>query len=245
MTAGCAESLPHEKLALLDAGRTEYEAKRYTSAIARLTEFIEAVPGKPETTEALYLRGMSNALSGQRSRGYADLETAARNGDNRDASWRANVVLGTLRFEDANWAGAAENLRLAAANMPPLSPRDTVLWRLGLCYERLGRWSEAQNCFRELVSKYPSSSYGDGATRRIRLAAENFAIQCGSFTQPENAANLRLQLQRQNLAAYTNREQGPNGVRYIVLVGKYSTYTEAQRNLAVVRAQAQDAIIWP
>lgn len=243
--AGCAESVPRERLLLLEQGRGEYEAKRYTSAISKLTQIIEAGGDLPETTEALYLRGMSHALSGQRGRGYADLEAASRSGASREAAWRANVVLGTLRFEDSNWAGAAENLRLAAANMPASPPRDTVIWRLGLCYERLGRWSEARGSLTELVSKYPTSSYSEAANRRLRLGAEHFSVQCGAFTQPENAANLRLQLQRKNLSAFTNREQGPNGTRYVVLVGKYATYAEAQRNLQAIRAHASDAILWP
>lgn len=246
---GCAERITPAQRALLDEARSAYERQQYAVAVQRLDTFLSQVKGQPETVQAFYLRGMSHARSGMRAQAYADLRSAVALGVDADAVWRSYVVLGTLAFEDSDWEQAAQYLRAAADRMPDRPPKDTVLARLGMCFERTGRWLEARNPYRQIVERFGSGPHGDWARRRLQLNADHFAVQCGVFSQAANAETLRLNLERKGLPAFVRVEPRERASMHVVLVGRYARYEEAQRQLETVRARAGDLVpnpvLWP
>ena len=242
--SGCA-GLNERQQAWLTEGEEAYRAKRYNVAVERLSLLIDEVKDRPTAARARYVRGMTYSLAGQRALAYADLEQAARDAKDPDVAWRADAVLGVLCFEDEKWAAAAAALARAADKMPSAPPLDALLYRLGLCQERMGHWAEAQIAYRRIVSSFPGGAYAQNASRRLELNAEHFAIQCGVFSQPRIADSRVAELRQRGLAAYVRPEtrQGPG--YYVVLVGRYDSYTDAKLALAKVRGYVPSAVLWP
>jgi tetratricopeptide (TPR) repeat protein len=242
--AGCADSQEQRRMTLVQ-GERAFQNRQYDTAIGQLTAFLSEARDQPETGRALYVRGMALALTDQRPQAYADLERAARDARDPQVAWRAQAVLGVMRFEDQEWAGAAQALGSAASAMPAGPPLDAVLFRLGLCQERLGRWGEAQTQYRRIVSQFTQGTYPGLAQRRLDLKADHFAVQCGAFAQVQNASAQAAQLQRAGLPAQVQRDVRGGATPYVVFVGRYATYAEAVDALARVRAIVPDAVIWP
>jgi len=245
LATGCTTGLTAQQRQWLTEGHAAYERKQYRVAVERLTRFLTQVEGKPEVASALYIRGQSYALTGLRRQAYSDLQAAVQSGGDADVVWRAQVVLGTLYFEDGRWDAAAANLRAALARMPTGPPMDKLLWRLGLSLERSGRWEEAREAFAQIPRRVPGSQLVGGAERRLQLNAEHFAVQCGVFVERGNAEALRSSLAKSGFPASVRREPRPEGSRYVVLVGKYTAYEEAVRQLGAVRRQVPQAVLWP
>jgi tetratricopeptide (TPR) repeat protein len=245
MLTGCANRLTAQQKTWLAEGQERYEHEDYAQAIDKLNRFLGEVREGPEYAQALYLRGMSNAKAGRRAQAYADLHSCVAIPSDAEAVWRAYVVLGTLYFEDRQWEPAAQSLRAAAERMSAEPPKDAVLYRLGLCYERTGRWPEARALYAEVAGSYPGGGYAQGAWRRWQLNADYFAVQCGVFRVEDNAETLRANLKRKGLEAYVSRAVQGHTTLYVVLVGRYVDYDQALSHLAMVRQFVADAVLWP
>lgn len=242
--AGCT-GLTREQQDLLWKGEDAYRRKQYMTAIVHLDKFLGQVEGKPEVGKASYLRGLCHARTQQRAQAYADLRRAVGIEGDSEILWRAYVTLGSLQFDDGDWSGAVESLSAGRSRMPSAPPRDVVLYRIGLCQERLGRWDESRTTFAELVSAFPSSPQAAGARRRLELSPRYFSIQCGVFREQKNAEGQQLQLRRQNLPAVVRSEQRDGKSVFVVLSGEYASYEEAKRRLPEVQKAAPDAVLWP
>jgi tetratricopeptide (TPR) repeat protein len=244
LLAGCS-ALTDRQRALLADGERAYREKQYDAAVQQLSTFLDEVHDRPEVARALYVRGMARALSGKRAWGQADLERAARATTDPQLLWQPHAALGTLYFEDENWEAAARAFSQALEHMPAAPPQDALLFRLGLCYERTGRWSAALGPYRRIMTQFPSGPYAEGAERRSQLGADHFAVQCGMFASMDNANDLVAQLRKQGLRAYVQPEPRKGNTYYVVLEGRYSSYREANQALARVRAYVPQAVLWP
>lgn len=242
--AGCAENTTQPTL-LLAQGERAFNNQQYASANAKLTAYLNRAPDGPDAPRALYVRAMAAALLGKRDAAYEDLERAIYASPDLDISWRIHAVTGIMRFEDQAWEDAARSLYRAVERMPSTPPMDALLYRLGLCYERTGRWQAAQEPFRQIVARFPTGRYADHARRRIALQADHFAVQAGVFRDSDGAERLVAELRADGLDAYI-RHQPRGGDSYnVVLVGRYGTYESAYETLRRVRGYVENAQIWP
>lgn len=242
---GCADRLTAEQRLWLTRGQEYYEREDYAGAIQTLSRFLAQVSTGPEVAQALYVRGLSNAQAGRRPQAHADLRRCLAVAADPETTWRAHVALGTLHFEDEQWARAAEHYGAAQRLMPPAAPKDAVLFRLGLCCERTGRWRQALEYYGKIAGMFAGGNYAEAARRRLLLRADHFAAQCGAFRLADNAEALCANLRKRGLPAYVRQEPRGRSRLYIVLVGRYQSYAEARRQLSVVRQHVPDAILWP
>lgn len=246
LLTGCASGLTAQQQRWLAEGRQLYEDKRYSGAIVELSKLLREQPDDPAVARAYYLRGMSHAQMGNRVEAYRDLNAAVDSGADATATREAYVVLGTLHFEDRAWADAAAALREAANRYPSTPPKDVILYRLGLCYERLSRWGESRGPFAEIVKHFPDSNFADAAARRLRVQPEHYAVQVGAFYERENAETLRFQLERDGLTAWLRTEPRNRQTMYVVLVGRFASYDQALGQLAMIQREfVPDAVLWP
>ncbi len=244
LLVGCNGLNEPQRTCLAD-GERAYAQRQYRTAIDRLTVFLNRAGNRPEAARALYVRGMSQALAGGRPQAYSDLEQAVRQGADPQVAWRASAVLGILHFEDEHWAAAAQALAYAVSKMPAAPPMDALLFRLGLCYERTGRWSEALAPYRRILSAFPQAAYAARADRRVQLRADHFSIQAGVFSQQAGAEGVAEDLRRGNLPASVQRESRGGQYYYVVLVGRYNSYEQAKSALAQVLGYVPSAVLWP
>ena len=114
---GC-QGLNDQQRAWLTHGEQAYAEGRYPVAISELTRFVNAVPARPETHRALYVRGLAHVRSQQRLDARTDLNRCAQTSTDTDIRWRAYAVLGTIDYEDRQWASAARAYAAAAEIAP-------------------------------------------------------------------------------------------------------------------------------
>jgi tetratricopeptide (TPR) repeat protein len=240
--AGC-NAVTDQQMTLLADGQRAYAQGQYTLAVRQLTRFVNDVPSRGETAQALYVRALSHTKLQHRGPAYTDLQRALDLPANNETQWRVHALLGSLYFDDGHWETAHRHYAAAAAGMPAAPPLDMVLYRHGQCLERLGRWSEARSAFNRAARQFPNTECGRLARRRLELQASCFAIQCGSFGDQANAGKLAARLQASGLSAWVRQDPGRG--RFVVLVGRYPTYADAKQALGQVRGQVSDAVIWP
>lgn len=244
LSAGCnAASKEHDEW--IRAAEVDYQSNRHDDAIGRMTKLIGLSKDKITISRAYYVRALAYAKSGQRSAAYSDLKQAVKTVDEPDITWRAFVTLGTLYFEDQHYDSAEKALAAAVKRMKSPDPIDEVLFKLGQCYERLGRWADAREPYERLAREFPKSRFRDDARRRVAINATHFAIQCGVFGTRSSADRLAQQLRAKGLDAYVRQE--PRGGRQlnVVLVGRYARYADLWRDVGRVRSYVPSAVLWP
>lgn len=241
---GCSTLTDGQRMCLADGERALRE-KQYSRAIERMSTFLEQVRNPPEVARAYYVRGMARALSGQRAWAYADLQRAVTETRDPQVTWQPQAMLGVLCFEDDNWDAAARAFKAAVDKMPASPPQDALLFRLGLCAERMGRWSAATSQYRLILQRFPRGVYAAAAARRTQLGADHFAVQCGVFSRSENANQLVARLRAEGLQVYSRPEPRQDGSSYVVLEGRYASYQDANQALGRVRGYVPDAVLWP
>ena len=244
LPVGC-NSLTSEQRMWLREGQRAYDRKHFTEAIRMTSLFVDDAGALPEAGRALYIRGLSHARSGKRSRAYADLRAAAGQSDDTDVIWRSEFALGELSFEDGDWAGAERGYSAAVEAMRPIQPMDRGLYRLAVSAQRLGEWEQGRRRMEMLVRRFPRSPLADSARRILNYGPRYFSLQCGAFALSKNADALKRELARENVSAAVRREARGGRRLYIVYSGRYPTYAAAQRGLTEIRSQVPDAIIWP
>ncbi len=242
---GC-QGLGGEQRSALIEGERAFHSRRYAAADERLSLFLDQCQERPELSRALYVRGMARAMLGQRAQAYADLRRAAQS-PSRDQrfDWQPEAMLGILHFEDEQWDDSARRLKLATDRMPSVAPKDALLYRLGLCYERQGHWAAALTPYRQILELFPSGVYSEQATRRLQLRADHYSVQCGVFSSRENAEQVANQLRREGLSPLIRTEQRGQATYHIVGEGRYGAYQDACNALARIRGYVPQAVLWP
>ncbi|MDD4889322.1 MAG: tetratricopeptide repeat protein [Phycisphaerae bacterium] len=237
----CVGKLPPSGVILLKQIDTTYRAGDFRGTVSRTDSFLASYGNTEAAGEAYYLRGLAYAALKDRARAKADFEDAVKNASRSDLEPLAEVSLGNLAFEQGQMATAAQHYQAVAEKLPNDSPKDVVLYRLGQCHARQGRWHEAQGWFAQLVHLFPASSYEPLARRY--LAVDGYTIQCGAYLEFGKAQRQVEELRRAGLPA---RWVQDSRMKYhLVQVGLYPTWQEARGGLAQVLRIVPDAIIVP
>ncbi|NUQ49585.1 MAG: tetratricopeptide repeat protein, partial [Phycisphaerae bacterium] len=104
LLAGCS-NLTEQQKRWLEDGRSAQDTGQHTRAAEKFTLFLSQVDKGPQQAQALYLRGKSYALAGDRDRAVADLRRCVQLDADAESTWRALVLLGTIYFEElGDWA---------------------------------------------------------------------------------------------------------------------------------------------
>ena len=241
---GCSR-LTVEQQDWLRQGQEAYEAKQYSRAIEQMGRFLETELDQPETMKALYYKGLAEAYRGDRGTAMQDLRHATALALDPTMTWRAHVALGSMYFEDRKWSEAADAFANAAAIMPQQTPKDVVLYKQGLARERSGRWAEATAPYEQIIAEFPDGNLARTARRRLDTQADHFAVQVGEFAVPSNADNLVFRLEQEGLRPRIYPElSGPKTV-YVVTIGRYSSFEDADAATARALERFPEAKVWP
>jgi len=242
--SGCGP-LPPEAVQQLQQGRQHYETGEYVEAVKVLDGFLAAWGGEDAAAEAYYIRGQSYLKLSQPKRCRADLERALMRCKRPDLCARVHVAMGSMDWAAGHTSIAIDHYRRALPELPDRSPKDIVLYRLGVGLQRTGEWSQARQHLAELVGGYPTSPVITAARLRFSWTYDYFTIQVGAYSSGSSAAKQIERLRKAGLKAEKRLDTRSGRPLHAVRVGHYPTYAEAERALPRVRRAAGDAIIVP
>ena len=242
--AGCA-SLPEEGRQELLQAHQSYEQGNFAGAETASDRVISRYPSAIEIAEAYYLRGMARVRRGRTAQAQADFRQALKHCRRTDLQAQAAIALAMILQQDGAYAEAAPYYQGAADRLQPGDLLAETHYNLGLCRERAGQWPAARQAFKRMIHEYPSGPYTAQARRHLAWPGDHFAVQCGVFSNPANAARLLGQLRGQGFDAYLEPHTGSRPSGSAGRVGRFPDYAAAKRALPLVRGPVSDAYIVP
>jgi tetratricopeptide (TPR) repeat protein len=255
MLIGCASNKTVENKNTLHSGYASLNQQDYDAAMASSDQFLRDNPnGGPGTAEALYLQGrvyeqraVNADAAHHEQEARASLQDARTTYEHALTLHPSPKVAALLQAGVANVAYFQEDyftaMREWAAAYPSLTNPDAkawVLYRLGLCQQRLGRFDEADRSFQQVRQDYPRSEAAPRAA--AHMGARAFYVQIGSFSDAKNADKVMASLRSQGFGA--ERSSEPGG-RQAIRVGPANNYEQAKALRARLSGAYPAAIIEP
>ena len=251
---GCGPTGPTPKEQLTTAYR-DLDQRRYDDAFAAAAAFLSKNPTGPGSAEALYLQGRvydaraeATGNAGRTDEARAQL-TAAANAYLQalhrtpppPVEGLAHAGLANAAFHLDDYPTAVREWGLAYPLVRQPDAKAWVLFRLGLCQQRLGWFEMADRTFAQVQREFPGDEPAARAGARIGQRA--FYVQVGAFASPNNADREIARLRALRLEA--NRGTDPATGRQIVRVGPFTTYAEARAAQARLAGAFPDAVLVP
>ncbi len=250
LATGCATEGTNDPKPTLQGGYSALDQKRYDQAISSADQALQQSNGGPGSAEALYLRGRAVYArpKADPSQQNADLREA------RDCYLRAlNVsptpqLEGLIRCDLANvayfqddYATADREWQAAFEKLETDEAKAWALYRVGVCRQRMGRWSEADAIFNAVQSHYPNSTPAQRA--RDHTGAKGFYVQVGTFKDATSADNVVTNLKNKGMAA--SKSPRPASSAQAVLVGPQASYANALALKQQLAGTYTDAMVIP
>jgi tetratricopeptide (TPR) repeat protein len=249
LAAGCAgDNAARENLT---SGFASLQSQQYEDAIGRADAQLAKTPHGNGTPEALYLRG--RAIE-QRAKSNphavaADLASARQTYVDAlnlkpsaplDAYIRtslANVAYWQDDYATAmqQWSAAYGKLGERSGECDPF-----ILYRIGLCQQRLGQFDAADRTFATVIQRYPTTEAADRA--RQHSGFRSFAVQLATFASVQSADRATTELRKEGLTP--TRLVDPRG-GHVLRVGPANTYAAAQQLRQRFASKYPEAIIVP
>lgn len=220
-------------------GDRHYREGNLIGAEQVLTAALQMDSTGPAAAEAYYLRGLTRLKRRQTRQAEADFLCAVALAKRKDLKADCHVCLGSIAYGRGNFEGAYEHYRASAKHLPPVSPSDRVLYRLGESAQRLGKWREGRKYLGKVIRDFPHSETARLARKRVGY--DFFTIQAGAFRKRAGVRSRLADLRRAGLAARSTA----NSDLQIVYVGKYSDFELARASLDKVKQVVPDARIVP
>ena len=101
----------------------------------------------------------------------ASVETVARAQETSEDVARAHFVLGQAAYDEGRFATALEEFDKAYA----ASKRPALLYNIGVCHERLGRFAEAVDHYKRYLRELPDAADRDAVQARVADLEERIA----------------------------------------------------------------------
>jgi TolA-binding protein len=243
---GCAST--RESRAKLSTGYQALESKQYDAAIAAADEQLGRAPDGPGAAEALYLRGRAleqrPAASPDEARSNLQAARAAyaealkhKPAPKLEAYVRTSLA-NVAYFQD-DYPAALSEWGAVYDELDDAEVRAWVLYRIGLCQQRLGNFDLADKTFARVGKEFPNTLPAQRA--REHQGARAFTVQLATYGNRAAAENAINVLKREGVPANAADSQG----RTVVRVGPLRSYAQAA---AVKQRYAQrfpDALILP
>jgi len=240
--AGCASGKQADRAAF-DAGYAALEAGRWQEAVDGFTRYLRSDPTSVHRGEVYYYRGQALVHLNRRTEAKTDFVRAIGAEARPPIDQFAQVAIGNLYYEEGNDAKAVEHYSRVIRDPDKDLPVPTILLRIGVSLQRLGKWSLADSYLDHLIEKYPETSAAKHAMRRLH--ADAFRVQTGAFASMATASR---QAQRVRAAGFETRlGRIAKGGRTLntVQAGRAATYAEAAVLAQRVRQAGFDTLIVP
>jgi tetratricopeptide (TPR) repeat protein len=247
LTAGCASD--KNAKAELNEGYAALESRQYDQAIQRADAFLQHTPQGAGSAEALYLRGRS--LEQKPVKSQAEMQSnlqAARTTYIEALSHQPppkleayiHTSLANVAYHQDDYTTAINEWTGAYDKLDDNDVKSWVLYRVGLCRQRLGQFADADSVFAAVQERYPNSEPAQRA--KAHQGARGFSVQLATFANAQAADSAVTAVRRDGVPVA--RQADAQG-RSIVLVGPYPSYQQAVQTKARYAARYPDAVIVP
>jgi len=137
-----------------------------------------------------------------------------------EARLHAGIANTSYWLDDYSTAIAEWNT--AYPNLEDPAVKSFVLYRVGICQQRLGQFAQADQTFGTVQQQYPST---DAAKRaRERLGAKGFTLQLATYANAASADAEIAKLQKQGMSPSRGKNAQGNTV---VSIGPMANYAQA------------------
>ncbi len=239
---GCNAALSPQAQQLLDSGQRAYEQGNDVGAVGSMDAFLRDNASSRRADEAYYVRGLAKYRMGHRTGAERDLAEALRHTRHERIRLGAIVALGDLAYERGDLTRADAMYRDALPRTElGKPPADHVHYRLGCVLQRQGRWQDADVHFDRVMYAFEGTELAKRAARHARCRA--WSVQAGAFQQKALADKAAEVLRNAGRAAEVCAESRDGELWFLLLVGRYATFQEAEAALPGVRRHHADAFI--
>lgn len=245
--AGCAAD---NSARLLAEGWQQLQANQPERAQATAENVLsELPPGSTRAAEALYLKG--RALEVRTAATPAEQRvhltnaqaayTAALTKNPKSAlEGRIHAGLGNVSYWLDDYPGAWRRWATAYDLTEDVPSKAYMLYRIGLCQQRLGRFPDADRTFAAVQREFPGT---DAAQRaRQKQGIRTFAVQVATFASPQSAENAMNTLRREGFVP--NRASNGAG-QTVVSVSPFADYQQAKVAKERLAGLFPDALVIP
>jgi tetratricopeptide (TPR) repeat protein len=247
---GCVDVAARQQL---NDGYTALEGGQYDTAYADATAYLAKNPSGVGSAEAYYLEGRvyeQRAQDARYSPSPAQMRanlTAARDAYGRGLALKPtpkvqsllHSQIANIAYYEEDYETASREWQTAYQNAEPDTVKAPILYRIGLCQQRMGRFAEADRSFTLIRQQFPDTEAAGKAA--AHLGARAFFVQVGVFADAANAEKAAGALRQQGFPTSRAVDAG----RQIVRVGPLTTYTDAKGMKSRLAGLYPGAIIQP
>jgi tetratricopeptide (TPR) repeat protein len=252
---GCASTREPSDKERLNAAYLDLEGKRYDRAFAAAEAYLQKSPAGPGSAEALYLQGRvyearaeAAGTAGQPDEARGQLTSAAtaylralQLKPSPSVEGLAHAGLANAAFHLDDFATAVREWGLSFPLIARPDAKAEVLYRIGVCQQRLGWFEMADQSFARVQQEYRDQEAAGHAAGLIGQRA--FYVQVGVFSSAKNAEKELAELRANKMPAL--RETDPATGRQVVRIGPYRTYADARITHLRVVGHFPEAVIVP
>lgn len=241
---GCMAQIDPQTQARLDGALSAYQAGDDADTVVRAESVLADHPTGPAAMQALYLRGLARFRQQRYDQAQADLARVARGARSDDLRLKALDTLGEMDFRQGRLDAARTRLEAVVAELADgQRPGGHAHYRLGQIAQRQGRWSDADLHLQQVIYHFADSDLAPRA--RQRVGARAWTVQAGSYTQQPHAEHAARTLRQAGLEPAVVPAVRQGDLMFLVQVGRWDRYEEAEAHQSAVRDVRPDAFLHP
>ena len=231
----------------LNSGKQALDSGQSDDAI-READAVISSNDTPALAEAYYIRGYAIEI-----RPKADNAAAAHDFSMARESYshgltcnprpaiagRLHVQLGNVCYYQEDYSAAVPELTAAYNILDSSQPKDLILYHIGICEQRLGRFDDADRTFQRVQQEYPNCAYA--APAKAHQGIRGFYVQLGAYSQSRDIDNAARAVASAGSAPLKTTEKGLTVIR----TADVPSYGQAQQLRERLAAQYPDARVMP
>ena len=251
LAAGCAADQAAQES--LNAGFTSIanapQNDELSDALNRADAQVAKEPAGKSTASALYLRGRALEQRVKKSSAQATADFGAARQAYVDALQQnpgtplehyVRASLANICYWQDDYSTAQQQWTTCAGKFDDETVNAFVLYRIGLCQQRLGNFTAADQTFATVQEKFAVPEVAQRA--KSHTGFRFFSVQLATFASQQTADAAVAQLLRENVSP--KRMTDPRGA-HVVTIGPCPNYAQAQQLKARFIARYPDAVIVP
>jgi tetratricopeptide (TPR) repeat protein len=238
----------------MDDGEANFIKGEYAAAIASYRKALEYDLSEQNRATCWYMLGLSYLMSGNAPQARKAFSTILSRYAKTDRLADAYVGLGDVCFFEKKYDEAIKHFKNSMAAKYLGQHGSSVYYRLARVYRAKGDSSKADYYEGVIQKQYPDSlearltlQSGSGTARPAAAGSSNsgaYAVQISYTTRADYAREYATKFKDKGYDAYVEIKSVKGARRYLVLVGKYSSYEAATAQMKKLKSKEKiDAFV--